>query len=692
MTTASKTIPWAFTTRLTTLATNTTIGTATRHDFAAITIALPELTRTIRSVKLRVCARDSFTVATNITGWRIGIKLGAVASDDVDYASTAANTGDHEELIVERDVTAYFVANFGGGATQTCQVGFAVSTAAASLVNNITAELWITYDYDIAAATQLRCAEIPIQGHHTLISTTDLEIGTTAGVSNAPANQIPNLSTFLPEASVSFKEIYLRVTAMDTATTGATPFNLSIKLDSGGTYDARATLEQALQTSVPYRDLVDLTVAPYSITTTAVHALIVKSSIANTFENISAVLVVVYTFTVAGTTRELHSVRIPLENDRSAMEPLFGGTAGDDARYSASLDIQDPGTITLLQSGTVIYDQMMGASGVTTAVYNSGQGVRTYAHANVVRSGPHVYVRRGDIDTSTWALARGVNRLTMDARVSSVAGSGSSEISGYAIVNYTSDVPATGIGTGMRTVAYSLASHPTPASAAVIVAAEEVLPNFPTTPWRAVSTFVDVGIRAPMNTITGMLQAERQTGEDSANGWYTDTLTSGGAAELGRREFIRSINRWVNGSSFRTGRMHQTSTRRWRVGQAFAQTIEWCGTMWITLYDLSFAVAGVVTVGGSPVANGGAVKIYADDGVDAELITSVTTGGGTGAFSATVLDSTRNYFAVYDNGTNRGWSGTGTPGTSTFNIAIPGGGGGGLVAPPIGSSIVRSNV
>ena len=38
-----------------------------------------------------------------------------MAFDDVDYATTAANTGDHETLIVERDVTSYFVTNFGAG-------------------------------------------------------------------------------------------------------------------------------------------------------------------------------------------------------------------------------------------------------------------------------------------------------------------------------------------------------------------------------------------------------------------------------------------------------------------------------------------------------------------------------------------------------------------------------------------------
>jgi hypothetical protein len=151
--------------------------------------------------------------------------------------------------------------------------------------------------------------------------------------------------------------------------------------------------------------------------------------------------------------------------------------------------------------------------------------------------------------------------------------------------------------------------------------------------------------------------------------------------------------------SMRTRGMSLTTTRRWRVGFAFpaVTNIEWCGTVWTTFHDLSFTVAGVVTVGGVPVADGGAVKIYADDGTDIELIASVVTSGGTGSFAALVSDDTRSYFAVYSASGNKGWSGFATPGAS-FNITIAGSGGGGggggsgLSAPPIGSAIVRSSV
>ena len=672
MATASKTVSWAFATRITTLATNTTLATATRHDFAAITIDMPELTRTIRSVKLRVTARDAFTAITiyRFQGWRLGIKLGAVAFDDLDYSPAIAfGQSEHETLIVERDVTAYFVTNFGAGASQTCQVGVAFQTQTASNVNCITAELYVTYDYSNTAATQLRCIEIPIQGHHTSIDTSDVEIGTTAGVSNAPANQIPILDgsgTFCPEAGKVFKAIYLRVTAIDNVGAAATNFNLSVKLDAG-TYDARATIEQSLISAAPYRDLIDLMVAPYSITTSAAHALVMKSSLTATFENISVVLVVVYTFTLSGTTREQHSVRAPLDNDRSALDPVM---TGFDDRYTVVLDVQEPGTITLQQSGLVIYDQMTNAVSSNSQINCTGQAVRSMVHtgtgAGAFRSAPSVWVRRCDHDSSAWTLVRGVNRLTVNCKVSVYAIV--TELNGYAIINYTADVPAMGLGSGNRSCAYSLVSA-TGGSGTGTILTEERLPSVPTTPWRLSGAWLDIGGRTGSANAL-VYKAQRKTGEDSGAGWYTKVCTGNSFILIGRKERILPVTDWARQSSFSTLGMDIFATRQWHIAHGNA-SVEWCATTWIALHGISFTVAGTVLIRGVPAANGGAVRIYADDGAGAiEYITSVTIAGGAGAFTVEVCDSTRNYFCTYNVGGEKGWSGFGTPGTSTFNIAV----------------------
>jgi hypothetical protein len=76
----------------------------------------------------------------------------------------------------------------------------------------------------------------------------------------------------------------------------------------------------------------------------------------------------------------------------------------------------------------------------------------------------------------------------------------------------------------------------------------------------------------------------------------------------------------------------------------------------------AFTVAGTVTIAGSPAANGKDVEIYAvdADGVT-ELVTTVQTTGGTGAFSASVPDNSRDYFVSYNNDGNYGRSALGTP-------------------------------
>src|SRR5690349_5044078 len=98
------TIERFFATRTATLATDTTLAAAARHDFAAITLNIPETTsRTFLSVEVEIIWRCGVTVtAANYTGWRVGIKLGAVAFSDQDFTPTAqANTGDHERGYVK---------------------------------------------------------------------------------------------------------------------------------------------------------------------------------------------------------------------------------------------------------------------------------------------------------------------------------------------------------------------------------------------------------------------------------------------------------------------------------------------------------------------------------------------------------------------------------------------------------------
>jgi len=70
---------------------------------------------------------------------------------------------------------------------------------------------------------------------------------------------------------------------------------------------------------------------------------------------------------------------------------------------------------------------------------------------------------------------------------------------------------------------------------------------------------------------------------------------------------------------------------------------------------MAYTVAGTVTIGGAPAPNGASVQVWAMTGT-VELVATTTVSGGAGAFSATVPNNTRDYRALYDDGTNLGIS------------------------------------
>src|SRR5262245_58900667 len=119
---------WIFDTKLENVATATTLGGATRHDFAAKTIYIPESSVTFLSAIVEVTGRMAFATVRSLVGIRIGIKLGAVAFSDLDYTPTfSGNTALAYSWRFTRNVTSYFTTNWSG-TCMAAQVGIAVAT------------------------------------------------------------------------------------------------------------------------------------------------------------------------------------------------------------------------------------------------------------------------------------------------------------------------------------------------------------------------------------------------------------------------------------------------------------------------------------------------------------------------------------------------------------------------------------
>jgi hypothetical protein len=632
-----KTTRWAFDTKLTTLATNTTLGTATRHDFAAQTIYVPEVTRSFAAanggrVVVRITVRDAEpTTATDLDGLRIGIKIGAVAFDDVDYTLTGPNTGDAWHLEFERDVSAYFATNDPGTASFNVQVGVAFATGAASTVNNITAELFVTYAYDDAAATHADTACFPIQSHHTTIPTagTYVEVGTTGGTSNAPVNQIRKLTgaggAFNAVTGWTLRKRYLVMYGMDSsnAVTDVTP---KVRFD-GGADNVRAVLEGALNTCVKWLDIIDIT----GLATNAAHTFEVTSDVNARMEFVGAIDVVSYEYT-ASSAHTFVSVQIPLSNigaENQQTERMLTSGANAD-RWTAALEVQEPGTITMDQSGVVL---LAGYGGSTTdkLVGATGQTARTYDWPNIsVRDAPNTIIHRCDHSSSTWALVRGTNKLHVDI-YQSADGVNPAGLQGFAILNYTCDKPAGGASRRNRTAMV----------AQVISHQEGVTTQTPTAPKLQESAYLLHNAMVLVSTWTQqaaarIISAQRNVGEDSGLGWYRANMPRWGQTltERGSDEGVLNVTDWFRRRSTSPDGANIQATRLWDAStgpQGGTDTNTSCALLWATYHAITFTVAGAVMVDGAPLADGNTVDVYAVDAAGrAELVASVVTAGGAG--------------------------------------------------------------
>ncbi len=134
-----------------------------------------------------------------------------------------------------------------GQETQIFNFSTRISTVIESAVTNFAAKLYFTYEYEESTATKLvKTIRIPIQSHHTTLTTLNSEIGVFTGALPAPANQIPALDTFLPEADG--RVIHQAWIEMYSNHVGAslTDFSATYKIDNSGSEIIRATYEMAL--------------------------------------------------------------------------------------------------------------------------------------------------------------------------------------------------------------------------------------------------------------------------------------------------------------------------------------------------------------------------------------------------------------------------------------------------------------
>jgi len=677
---AQRTTRWAFPMRTSTLATNTTLGTATRHDFAAETIYVPETTRSFAKanggrVMVRVSAHLAHNAATDLDGVRIGIKINAVAFDDLDITVALANSGNTWRVDMTRDVTDYFAANDPGTASFTCQVGVAFATGVAGTVTAITAELVTTYAYDSAASTWADTAIFPIQSGLTSPPSSAGSTWTEMGVDGtgaAPTNQIRKLTgsggAFENVTGFTLRKRFLVVMANYNSTTVSFPVALRYQIDGAG-----ATALSCFGgniggagTSNRVYAVVDIT----ALSASAAHKLEWSDDIVNGFEHLGCLDVVTYEYTKpSGTDVCFVSIQVPLVNHNgdNTGTPARLATTADCDRWSAIFDVQEVSP-SMDQSGIVLWDGHFGG-GTDTILSAPSQTERTYDRSTVsARDSWNAVVHRCDHSSSNWAVARGRNVLSVDVRTNSVNTS-VGESAGIAYINYRCTRHPGGAHKHNRTLlAAQLLSYTEGATPTATPDEPVIIP----TDYTLSGAYAEQLVWFNQAAVVCGIGAQRQSAEDNGKGWYRSGLAgNNNISELGSTILPHPMTKWFRTRTSLVDGADVEVERKWHLhaSTASAGHQAW---LYLTMHACTFAVSGTVTINGAAAANGKTVKVWSVDASNrVEFVGSTTTGGGTGAFSLTTApDSAKTYWASYVDGTDLGRSADGTAGTSTFDIGV----------------------
>jgi len=612
----TKTIEYAFPTR------ETSLAAATRNDFAAITLDIPENTsRTFRSVAVQITARQVDAVATALTSWLIGIKLGAVAFNDVTITDTIGALGEHNGWRFTRDVVSYFNTNFGSGTTQTCQVGVQFG-AVVSI--NITAKLIITYEWDDASqVTRVKTVKIPLESIVGALTATLASIGT---------NQVPLLDTFCPEATKSFKNIWFEVFGNEN-NGGVTDANLALALDAEAE-DQDGLHENALASSLWYYYIW----VRNAMTTSATHDFKarVTSTVGFTFNHFSIILCATYTYDHSASTSILNSIQFAMSS-----EELIGhSVAADQSVIQTSFRIEEPATIALVQSGVTVSFDIAGAVTGLNVAFGS-QADRAYTHgAGGQVCGSFNLTQRIDSGGAQGAgitLARGTNKLTWECYHT-----GTVELpvnlSAMVCLNYTSGKHANGDAVHNHTTVWSLMDT---AADALVHTSAAIAPVIPEASYWVTALDLVLLPQDVLGTSVNVL-AERLSGEGPADGWANIiNFSVFGDPEVGVRihniEASMYYDRYPNDPD--TERLAVETARKYRVYSAGASWNELF--MYVTYHAITYAISGTISQ-----SAGGTVQIaaYTKPTTGNRVLIDTTSRVGNGTYTITWYDNVDNVF------------------------------------------------
>lgn len=627
MATRIKTIEFATQTNIVTLA------TATNKDLVGSTsIYIPESVVAFRSVTLFVdCSNDVPTTAANLTLPIISIKLDGLAISTATMVNPNVNSGEKEAWIFSRNVTSYFTTNWTGNVmTWSTRVNFTGMNTA-----NHAAKIVITYEYDDTATTHIKTIRIPIESTRTLLTTTFQTIG--------GATAIPALKgSYLPEASVVIRQIFLEMWS-NSATNATTDATWQTRI-AGGTAIDTYRQEGALNSATWAHAIVDIT----SQTLTAATSLeCVSLTTTSRFGTVGGMIVVTYEFNESTTTSVYNSLLIGAVDTAGQ---IGGTTAVDAGAWERSIYIEEPGTITLKESGLCLfqddsagYSFLVRVSGDTAAQATYSTYVMT---AGGVQCGTYSMVHRidaaGQNGSAGISLKRGKN-LYRVLFYSSTAQAGWN-LSGFLILNYTSGKNIDGVGSHSHSLYQHITDNIT-ASGSRVNTSTSIVPALPETDYYLIGYVFYISYNIGPSTDSFFVAESEMINLQGGNGWQTLYTGTSRQDNENRNGVIygaarTAFKRWKNDTD--PDRMDIKTSRKYRLSAGPLET----GSMgfWYTYHTIQYTVSGTCT-GFSGDGSGIPVDIYRiNSATQDEMILSLTTTTG-GIFSGVWFDNTEKLYA-----------------------------------------------
>jgi hypothetical protein len=602
--------------------------------FAQFTAYIPEATRTITDAWIKVGFQDIVTATGgSIANWQVTYSVGGVAAQSITNANAIASTGENiSGILGPLSVTAHTVANFGAGGSNTVDVSLLMNQSTGTTLGmvNCTAELFITYEYDDTATTQIKTVVIPLESRVNALATTEAQIGT---------NQVPQLTGvggLLPEASVVIRSYYFVIDGNTHGGNTTTDAVLNARIDATGAAITFSSTENALATNRWNEFIWNLTAAIPDAT--LAHEFYLWATGVASYNHACIKLVVTYEFDSSTTTRVLNSIQVPLE----LITPSGNTAATDNSRLERSFFVEEP-NVSLVQSG---FQLMWGATASISGlnVRAGGQAYRAYTDNAMGLCGQVSLTHRVDSGSAQgdgFTLARGRNTLTVDLYGTS-ASAYMSSIVGIAFVNYLSDVATPGIGAHNHTIYETKRDF---SSAAVSVQKMTGLSvAIPESDYYLNSVGINL---MSMATASGGIAVAIKRGDGL--GWdtgYEDTRIIRG--ELG--EYYSTVQIWdtvfkpypqsIIGINIETSRdWIQTATSAIRFG---------FGLM-LTYHSISYTVAGTVV---GYTGDGSGITVDLIDEATGGLLNSATTAIG-GGFTMVWYDNVRNVYCAAKQGVDR---------------------------------------